>query len=131
MRSHYYLMIGALALPLLGCVRSKAFRLQPEAQPYPPVPADSVKMYVTLENLDRPYVQIAVISARGDADFTTEQRFREALAGRRVLWAATPLLSDMRTPGTGARVARRLLGLLAERKAGVMCVRILDPPGGA
>ena len=112
-------------LSLLGCVTTKAVRLNPATAQYAPVDADSVRLYTSPEKIPVKYEEVAVIYAKGDEDWTNEEQMMKAVrkkAGQ--MGCNGVLLSPMQDPTTAQKVWKALLGTSANRKAQVVCVRV-------
>lgn len=97
-----------------------------------PVARDDVHVYLPGDTLPE-YRRIAILTAEGDVDTTDEGQMIDKLrqeAGK--LGANAIILGDMDDPGTGARVAKALLGTSANRKTQAIAIYApsLRKPGG-
>jgi len=117
--------LSALALP--ACVNVSAEMLAP--QKHEPVPVDSVRVFVAeseLEDQDLEWESVAVLFARGSADWTSERGMLRKLreeAGKR--GANGIILGEMKEPGFGERL---FLGSGAARKSQVAAIRWWERP---
>lgn len=111
---------------ITGCVTTQAAMVNPSAQPFPAVRADSVLILTSLTELDTvEYERVAVIEASGSGEWTTQTGMLEAMrkkAGK--LGANAILLPNINEPGAGAKVAAAIFGTGTIRKGSVVALRI-------
>ncbi len=124
---------GIVALSLMavvstsGCVSTKATYLDPTMERYPPVPADSVRVFMSQEELDTlEYVRVAYIEASGSGEYTSQTGMIDAIrkkAGK--LGCNGVILPRIDEPGAEARVAGAIFGTGTERKGNAVGIRII------
>ncbi len=95
-----------------------------------PIERDNVYVYVEGDSIPE-HTRIAILDARGDSDMTDEgdllNKMREE-AGK--LGANAIIWGDSEEPGTGARVARALLGTSSNRTSRAIAIFVPSLGGG-
>jgi hypothetical protein len=113
--------LAALTLFLAACVtvnKSVLDRSYMDA----PVPRDAVHVYLPGDEVPK-HTRIAILNAEGDADVTDESQMIDKLreeAGK--LGANAIILGEIVDPGTGAMVAKAILGTEANRKSQAIAI---------
>lgn len=122
----FIVLLGSLFLAE-GCVSTKATYLDPTAERYMRVPADSVHVFVEESELDTlEYIRVAYIEASGSGEWTSQTGMIDAIrkkAGE--LGCNGVLLPSIKEPGAGAKVAGAIFGTGTERKGNAIALRIL------
>jgi hypothetical protein len=104
-----------LAVSIPGCVSARASMLTPER--YAPVPEEQVRVYLAADEVPESCERIALIHAAGPPDATTRpQMIRAAQRRAGKIGANAIVLSSIRDPRFGTRVAAEVLGVSADRK---------------
>ena len=118
------LPFAALAL-LAGCVSARATMLVPGQ--FSPVPESEVRVFLAENEVPSTCQRIALIHTSGDVDMTDETQMITA-ARRRAgqVGANAVLLSNVREPGSGRRVAAAVFGVSADRKGQLIGYRCPD-----
>ena len=92
-----------------------------------PIPAEEVQVYLPGDEIPA-HTRVAILSAEGDVDLTNEGEMIDKLreeAGQ--LGANAVVLGEIESPGTGALVAKAILGTSANRKT--QAIAIFVPSG--
>lgn len=96
-----------------------------------PVPKDEVYVYLPGDSLPE-YRRIAILNAKGDVDMTDEGQMIDKLreeAGK--LGANAIILGDTKEPGTGAKIAKALFDMSADRRTQAVAIYVsAAPPTG-
>jgi hypothetical protein len=83
----------------------------------PAIHPDSVVIYRTADQVPRKYDEIALLNSKGDVDMTDEAKMFKSMRKKAAeLGANGVILGEMKDPGTGAKVAKVLIGTSANRK---------------
>lgn len=118
---------GCAAVLVAACVTTNAVRLDPMAPRYAPVPWESVRVFLTEEDVTVPFEKVALINAKGASGWTNEEGMIKAMqkkAGK--LGANGIILGGIREPSAGSKVAAAIFGVQAERKGQVVAIRLLE-----
>jgi hypothetical protein len=111
---------------LLGaCVSTQAARLG-SGTIRPPVSPDKVAIYLTADRVPGKYEEVALLTSKGDYGSTNEEKMYRSMrekAGE--LGANAIILESVKEPGTGAKVARALIGTGANREGKAIAIFIL------
>ena len=116
-------VLPAIGLVLAsGCVSARATMLDPAKQ-YAPVPENQVRIFPSWAEVPASCEQVALIHAQGDVDATDKAQMLEA-ARRRAgkVGANAIVLTEMRDPSTGTRVAGAILNLPTDRKGQMLAL---------
>jgi hypothetical protein len=87
-----------------------------------PVPMESVHVYLPGDDVPK-HTRIAILNAEGDVDLTDESQMIDKLreeAGK--LGANAIIMGELEDPGTGALVAKAILGTEANRKTQAIAI---------
>jgi hypothetical protein len=127
MISSKQLALFALSLALSGCVSAQATMLG--GTRYAPVPENEVHVFLEETEVPETCERIALIHTAGDVESTSKQQMISA-ARRRAgkVGANAVLVTDIRDPKMGTRVAATVFGISAERKGEMYGYRC--PEGG-
>jgi len=117
--------ILAFAL-LAGCVTVQTARLGTGVI-RPAVTQDKVAIYRTAEQVPDQYEEVALMSAAGDYNYTSEeQMFRKLREEAAKLGANGVILNSITEPTTGAKVANWLIGVPADRQGKAIAIFVRD-----
>jgi hypothetical protein len=117
--------IGML-LVMTGCVSVTAARLE-SGPPRSAIAPDSVRIYRTAQQVNRPYDEVALLNAKGDYAMTSESQMYEGMRKKAAKMGANGVILDaVSEPTTGQRVAQAFLGTPASRKGQAVAIYI-DP----
>jgi hypothetical protein len=121
------LVILAIAAATSGCVSTRHTLVNPSAEPYAPVHADSVLILTDEAELDTlRYSRIAIIEATGSGEWTNQTDMLNAMRKKAgAIGANAILLPQINEPGAGAKVAAAIFGTGTQRKGNVVALRIL------
>jgi hypothetical protein len=118
--------IGVAALLTSGCVSVSAARLE-SGPPRVAFAPDQVRIYRTAQQVNRPYDEVALLSASGDYAMTNESQMYEGMRKKAAKMGANGVILDaVSEPTTGQRVAQAFLGTQAARKGKALAIYI-DP----
>ena len=108
-----------------ACVTAKATMLSPTT--HAPVPEQQVAVFLREDEVPEACERIALIHTSGDASMTDETQMIAA-ARRRAgkVGANAVLLTNVRDPSTGTRVAAAVFGISANRKGQQIAFRCPD-----
>jgi hypothetical protein len=94
---------------------------------YAPVPEEQVRVYLAEDEVPEQCERIALIHAEGPPDATTRpQMIRAAQRRAGKIGANALLLSSIRDPRFGTRVAAEVFGVSADRKGQMVAYRCAD-----
>jgi hypothetical protein len=114
------------AAPLLGCVHTQAVVLDPSFGLRPTCP-EAVLLFTTAERVGRPYVEVALLSSRGDNNLTSESEMHESQRQKAArLGANGVILGETRDAGAVAVVANAVLGTPADRRGRAVAIWIAE-----
>ncbi len=112
------------ALAVVACVSTNAAVMNRQLV-RPAINPDSVIVYRTAEQVPRPYDEIALLNSKGDAEWTNESKMMKSMQKKAAeLGANGIILGDTKEPGTGARVAKALLGTSANRRGKAIAIYV-------
>ena len=111
----------------LNCLHTDAIRLDSSTQ-YPPVPSEDVRIFTTEEELEKfDYVKVAVITSKGDSNWTRRVKMIESMREKAgSLGANAILLPNFNEPGSGTKLLGAVLGQAVYRRAEVIAYRIIE-----
>ena len=111
----------------LNCLHTDAIRLDSSTQ-YPPVPSEEVRIFTTEEELEKfDYVKVAVITSKGDSNWTRRVKMIESMREKAgSLGANAILLPNFNEPGAGTKLLGAVLGQAVYRRAEVIAYRIIE-----
>ncbi len=122
-------LLTGIALAVMGCVQTNATILNPSAQAYPAVHQDSVRIFVSEDDLEGyEFERIAIVNAKGSGTYTNEDNMLNAMrkkAGK--LGANAIIMPKIDEPGSGAKVAAAIFGTDTQRKGEVIAIRVHNP----
>lgn len=116
-------LVTGLLLTVAACVSVNKSILD-RSRMGTPVPQDSVHVYMPGDSLPS-YTRIAILNAKGDVQMTNEGQMIDKLrkeAGK--LGANAIILGRVTNPGTGAKVAKALLGTSANRREQAIAIYV-------
>jgi hypothetical protein len=117
------LSLALAAFVLTACVRTNATLLSQTATPRAPILASDVQIYRTSDKVGRPYEEIALLNATGEASFTNEAKMMNSLRKKAAeLGANGIILENIAEPSAGAKVAGAFLGTGAQRKGKAVAI---------
>jgi hypothetical protein len=121
------LVILAVAAATSGCITTRFTLVNPSAEPYAPVNADSVLILTDEAELDTlRYSRMAIIEATGSGEWTNQTDMLNAMRKKAgAIGANAILLPQINEPGAGAKVAAAIFGTGTQRKGNVVALRIL------
>jgi hypothetical protein len=124
-RPRILIILGLFGL-IVACVSTKGLYLDPTADRYPPVPPESVRIFVTEADLDTlNYVKIGIIEATGSGEYTSQTGMINAIRKKAASMGGNAiLLPQIEEPGAGAKVAGAILGTGTERKGNAIVLRV-------
>jgi uncharacterized protein YidB (DUF937 family) len=94
---------------------------------YPPVPVDSVAVYLSVDDVPGDYEKVALITAEGDFDTTSREGMIEKVREEAAMLGANGvLLERIEEPGTGGKVSEMFLGVGGERKGRMLAIRVME-----
>jgi hypothetical protein len=106
----------AVAATLGGCVSTNSTPLG-LARTSAAVPPASVALYRTADQVGRPYSEVALLNAKGDALFTTEKRMFESMrAAAARIGADGVILESLQEPSAAIKVAAAIFHVSAQRQ---------------
>ena len=113
-----------LAVVLAGCVQTNAAVLNPTVAFSRSCP-EAVVVYTTPDRVKSEYVEIALLTSKGDASMTTESAMINSQQKKAAEVGANGLiLGGINEPGAGAKVAASILGTSTERKGKALAIWI-------
>ena len=111
-----------------GCVSTNATRLG-NAPTRPALPADSVAIYRTADQVPGKYQEVALLNSTGESMWTNEAKMFDSMkkkAGE--LGANAVILDAVSEPSAGAKVASAVFGVGgAQRKGKAIAIYVLPP----
>ena len=116
--------LAALALVVVACVSTQSVRLG-SGEIRPPIAPDRVAIYRTAQQVPGKYEEVALLTSKGDYQMTNEEAIYKSMrekAGK--LGANAVILESVEDPGTGAKVAKVLLGTGASRKGKAIAIYV-------
>jgi hypothetical protein len=121
------LVTASLLLALAACVTTRHTFVNPSAERFARVSADSVWIITSESELDTlSYVRVAIIEASGSGELTNRTEMLNAMRERAgEIGANAILLPEIREAGAGVQVAAAVLGVDTERTGTVVAIRIL------
>jgi hypothetical protein len=125
LKSARTIVLIAAGLLVAACVSTQAVRLG-NAPIRPPVAPDKINIYLTPDRVPGRYDEVALLSSKGDAGFTSESKMYDSMrkkAGE--LGANGIILQNVEEPGTGAKVFHALIGTSADRKGKALAIFLL------
>ena len=118
-----YLVVGAV-LVAAACVTTNAAVMNKQLV-RPAINPDSVVLYRTRQEAPRPYDEVAILNSKGDADWTDEAKMYNSMRKKAAeLGANGVIVENTKDPGTGAKVAKALLGTSANRKGEAVAIYV-------
>jgi len=118
-----YVALAALVVTA-ACVTTNAAVMNKQLL-RPAISPDSVILYRTPAEVKRPYDEIAILNSKGDADLTDESTMYNSMRKKAAqLGANGVILENTKDPGTGAKVAKALLGTSANRKGEAIAIYV-------
>jgi hypothetical protein len=124
MRRTGILMTAALLLTLVGCISTNAVRLGTPTQ-YPPVQPDSVKVFLTEDDVKGDFDKIAIVNAEGNYNWANDERLINAMKKKAAqLGANGIILGEFDEPSTVEKIADHVLGVGGEKTARVLAIRL-------
>ncbi len=118
-----YAVVAAVVLTA-ACVTTNAAVMNKQLV-RPAISADSVILYRTPQEVKRPYDEVAILNSKGDADLTDESSMYSSMRKKAAqLGANGVILENTKDPGTGAKVAKALLGTSANRKGEAIAIYV-------
>lgn len=116
------------SLLLCACVSTNAAVMNTSSI-RPAIHPDSVVIYRAADQVPRKYEEIAILNSKGDVDMTDEAKMFKSMRKKAAeLGANGVILGEMKDPGTGAKVAKVLIGTSANRKGKSVAIYV-HPPG--
>ena len=124
MQTSRKVLVALLAPLLLGaCVQTSATMLS--SKTFPPLSPEEVTIYVSEEDIPAEYEKVAIINATGSSSYTNEAQLYEAVRKRAAkIGANGVLLSEIKEPGTGAKVAAAVFGYDTQRKSQMIAIYV-------
>jgi hypothetical protein len=109
-----------------GCVQVQTTRLG--AGPIrPPITPNQVAIYRTAEQVPSRYEEVALMSAKGAYNMTTEEvMYSEMRKKAGAMGANAVILDSIKEPTTGSKVANALLGTPANREGKAVAIFVLE-----
>jgi hypothetical protein len=124
MRKTLLWMISAAVL-VSGCVSVKATRMNLSKE-YAPLTAEQVVYYTSKDKVPVPYEEVAMLTAKGDDDMTSESGMMEAMRKKAEEVGANGVyVEEMKGASTGAKIASAFFGTSKNRKANAIAVYVL------
>jgi hypothetical protein len=105
-----------IVIAAAGCVQTNAVRLG-NAPRRAPVPADSVAVYRTADQVPGRYEEVALLNSTGESHWTNEAAMFESMRKKAGQMGANAIILDaINEASAGAKVAAAVLGTGTERK---------------
>ncbi|MBU6367699.1 MAG: hypothetical protein KJT01_15905 [Gemmatimonadetes bacterium] len=112
-----------LTLLLSACVRTNATLLSTNTAPRPALLPADVQIYRSADKVGRPFEEIALLNATGEASMTNEAKMLGSLRKKAAeLGANGIILENIAEPSAGAKVAGAFLGTGAQRKGKAVAI---------
>ena len=112
---------------LAGCVTANVAPLSDRA--YAPVAPENVIVYLDEDDVPDDHEQVAIIYLEGDYAATDRAKMiRKARKEAAEVGANAIVLTRMKEPSTGAKVAQAVVGTTANRRAEVIAIYVPAPP---
>lgn len=116
--------VVAVVVVAVACVTTNAAVMN-KGLVHPSISADSVVLYRTPQEVPRPYDEVAILNSKGDADLTDESAMYNSMRKKAAqLGANGVIIENTKDPGTGAKVAKALLGTSANRKGEAVAIYV-------
>ena len=107
-----------------ACVYTGATMLNATAS-HPAVCPEAVRLFTSADKVPGEYEEVAVLTSRGDADFTSEEGMVKSQRKKAAkLGANGIILGEQKDPSTGAKIAKELFGTSANRKGKATAIYI-------
>ena len=121
------ILVALLAsAPLLGCVHTQATVLDPSFALRPTCP-EAVLLFTAADRVGKPYVEVALLSSRGDNNLTSVTGMYESQRQKAArLGANGVILGETRDAGAVAVVANAVLGTPADRRGRAVAIYIAE-----
>jgi hypothetical protein len=124
MRRTGILMAAALLLTLVGCISTNAVQLGTPTQ-YPPVHADSVKVFLKEADVEGDFDKVAIVNAEGNYNWANDERLIKAMKKKAAqLGANAIILGEFQEPSTVEKIADYVIGVGGEKTARVLAIRL-------
>jgi hypothetical protein len=121
MRQLFFLL--GLAIALSGCVSTQVTML--ESVKYAPTLPDSVRIFLTENDVGAPFKKIALIHMQGEASLTTESKMIAAAKKKAAKIGANGIiLGKIKEPSTGEKIVGAVFGTTTERRGEVTAILI-------
>ena len=121
-----FIFLMVMSFNLVSCVSTQVTKLVPKVD-YPPVHPEKVQVFLSEKDIIFPYEKLAIIHMQGSANWTNEaQMIKAAKKKAAEIGANAIILSQIKEPGAGAKVAGALFGVYVDRRGEVIAIRIFE-----